>query len=477
MVDYVKSLGFILILSCLIGVAYAGTAGEESGEGALIESPFILEDENSVADATEVWNRVDDTSLLTEELESLIQQNSLSRIAVGSAEVQAGGTVTVPISVANLTAAEGIGFWIFFDPAYLEVTNVLARAGVTTNTSLNYNVTQFHPGEVFLRVAMTHDALNVGTTPVAVADITFKSKTGVAGETELFFGNAEWSHDFLNVPFAFMDGGVITLLPPELPDLTGYLDPAPPDFIKKYKNGTIFMDPTFVIRNIGRAGVNQEFDVRVTFVGESANYTIRTPIGVNSNFTIYTDITIDPTYSGTNVVEAPDTGSVTLYITAGGDIAPGQKQIAININPEHVVEEIRYDNNFIETQTTLTYPDLLPVLETVLVEGLASSNTTINDNMIPGTHKVTYGVKNDGDVYAVPTYLRVARDGVNTFYSIPALQPGENWTQSETITLDKTKSAKTYTVEVNSQGPQQQEATERIHHPDQGQQSKTITSQ
>lgn len=476
MAEITKCIAFILILSCFIGVACADTAGEESGEVALIESPLISDSGNdtSVGYPTEGMYSGNQTDLKTS-MDLLVEQNAESRIVVGSAAVDSGGTVEIPVSVANLTGAEGIGFMIFFDPQYVEVVTV-EETGATTNTSLTYNVTEYQGYEAFLNVAMTHDSLNVGVTPVSVAMITFKAKTGIYGYTEFYIGNAEWSYDFVPVQFNSMQSGLLTINPPDLPDLTGYLNPPPPEFIKKYENGTIFMDPTFVIGNIGEVGLDQDFDVQVSFVGKTANYTVKDSIAVDSNFTIYTDVTIDPTYSGTNVVEEPGTDSVKLWITAGGDISLGMKTISININPDQVVEEIRYDNNYIETDATVTYPDLLPVLETELVTGLSSSNTTIDENVIPGTHLVTYGVENDGNVFAVPTYLRVARDGVDTFHSIPALQPGENWTLTEEITLDKTKNAETFTVEVNSAGTNGQSPTERILHPDQGQQSKTITS-
>lgn len=489
MAEITKCIAFILILSCFIGVACAGTAGDESGKVALIDGPLSSDSGNDTSggNPTEGMYSGSQTDLKTS-IASLIEQNEESLIAVGSASVDSGETVVIPVSVANLTGAEGIGFMIFFDPQCVEVVNVQATPGATTNPSLMYNVTQFHGFEGILNVSMTHDSLDVGVTPVSVAMITFRAKTRIyepvvyeAMEyegTELYIGNAEWSHEFGSVEFNFMQSGFLTINPPDLPDLIGYLNPTPPEFIKKYENGTIFMDPTFVIGNVGKVGVDQDFVVQVSFVGETANYTIRNPIPVDSNFTIYTDVTIDPLYSGTNVIEEPGSDSVKLWITAGGDISPGEKTISININPDELVEEIRYDNNYFETWATVTYPDLLPVLETELVKGLSSSDTTINEDVIPGTHRVTYGVKNDGNVFAVPTYLRVNRDGVDTFYSIPALQPGENWTRTDPVfALDKTKTAKTYTVEVNSAGSAGQDPTERILDPDQGQLSKTLTSE
>ncbi|MBR1368848.1 hypothetical protein RJ53_04705 [Methanocalculus chunghsingensis] len=487
-----RFLAVAVIICCLIGVAYAGANGNDTEEGGYSDPPyFVLNDEYGA----DVPKQTDSTSL-----QALIDQNSDATIRIGSDEVPAGQTVDIPVSVANVTGVEGVGFLIFFESEMVDIEDVVVAPGLPSGTLVTYNVTHFGeedygeeyeyytgPGyhhESLLRVAVTipsETPLNIGATPQDIVLITVRAESGVSGEAWLDFNWAEWSHGFDAVDFDWekMHSGVVTILPPELPDLAVH-EIISPDHIKKYKNGTIMMDPTFVIRNVGRAPVNQDFKIRMTFVDRSENWELLGyTIPVNSNFTIYTAITLDPSSSITHVRVADDGPDYqVLEITHGVDISTGMKKIAIEINPEpRAFEEIRYDNNYHEMQAWVTYPDLVPVLDTTLIEGLPSSQTVINADVIPGTHRVTYGVSNDGDVSAVPTYLRVARDGVNEFISVPALAPGENWTASETIQLDKTKGTKTYTVEVNSRGQAQEEPTERILYPDQGQVSKTITSE
>ncbi|MCQ1537747.1 hypothetical protein FTO68_01905 [Methanocalculus taiwanensis] len=482
-----KTIALILIFSCLIGIAFAGTGGEEVEAGIPTGTLFSTTDEETGFDDLEqadpdVLTAGDDQAELN--FEALVQQNADSKLALGSVTVEGGQNAEILVSVANLTGATGIGFDVMFDPTVLGVENVTATPQAPVNTSVTWHVETYHFHEGFLRVSMTHDSLTVGQTPLAVAKITFNTTRVDEEVTRELWPQGEWSAtEFDPVPFRYSVPGTVTITPPPppvLPDLTGVLDPAPPQFVKKYQNGSIFLDPTFVIRNIGLAPVteSEDFDVDVFFVGQKGSWTLTERIDAGSNFTLKTDASI---YNDSRPIEVRQRGRIpgvetTLVIEAGADISIGLKEIAIHINPDRRVEEIRYDNNNLSTQVTLTYPDLQPVLDTELIQGISSSETVIHENVLPGTHRVTYGVENDGGVFSVPTYLRVARDGVNTFYSIPALQPGENWTQSETITLDKTKGTKTYSVEVNSYGPAQEEPTERILHPDQGQLSKTITS-
>ena len=70
---------------------------------------------------------------------------------------------------------------------------------------------------------------------------------------------------------------------------------------------------------------------------------------------------------------------------------------------------------------------------------------------MPGTYTITYGVENIGNVYAVATKLNFTNQGASTIYDVPALQPGETWTQTLTgVSIGS--SAKFFSVTVNSNG-------------------------
>ncbi len=480
-----KTIALILIFSCLIGIAFAATGGEEVEAGIPEGTLFSTTDEETgdVQEQTDpdVLTAGEDQAELN--FEELVQQNADSKLAFNSVTVEGGQNAKILVSVANLTGATGIGFDVFFDPTVLRVEDVTATAQAPANTSVTWDVDVFEEyNEGILNVSLTHDSLTVGTTPRAIAEITFNTTSVEEEVVQELWPWGEWSvAEFEPEQFMYTEMGQVTITPPpppQLPDLT-VREIISPDHIKKFKNGTIIMDPTFVMGNIGLEPVNEDFKINVSFLDSGEEWNIEGyTIPVDSNFTVYTDIRLDPSYSGTNVVENRGTNSLTLEITHGVDIAPGVKSISIELNPvPRAFEEIRYDNNHYQMQAEVAYPDLVPVLETSLIEGISSSQTVINGDVVPGTHMVTYGVRNNAPgVYSVPTYLRIGRDGVNEVVSIPALQPGENWTANETIQLDKTKSTKTYTIEVNSAGPEQQEPTERIKNPDQGQLSKTITS-
>jgi len=466
MKHYVQILIMCILSICLIGgVAAAGTEGATAPEnGSMTVAPGLD------VEPTETEASLDEDLPAAAEETVAAPPNPASTIIFGSATVEAGEPAVIPVSVANIDEIEGIGVWVFYGQGVGTVKSV-NLTGPLAGANLTYMAD--HPGH--LQFAITTTApFTVGAAPVQIAEIHFDTYRETPGNYSLY-PEATYSTEFNESHFEHVTEGWLNTTPPPLPDLVGYLDPAPPQYVKKYSNGTIYMNPTFVIGNIGRAGVTDEIVTQVTFVGESENYTITDDIAAGANYTIFTDITIDPNYSGTEVVEVKETGSVTLIITAGADISPGTKQISIDINPDRTIEEIRYDNNFIEAQTTVTCTDLRPVLDITLVSGLSSSNTTIQEDVVPGTYRVTYGVENIAPgVDSEPTWLRVSKNGVNETYDVPALRPGDNWTMTETINLDRYAGSVTYTVEANAAGPNGEKPKEWIKNPDSGTVSKTI---
>ena len=466
MKHYVQILIMCILSICLIGgVAAAGTEGATAPEnGSMTVAPGLD------VEPTETEASLDEDLPAAAEETVAAPPNPASTIIFGSATVEAGEPAVIPVSVANIDEIEGIGVWVFYGQGAGTVKSV-NLTGPLAGANLTYMAD--HPGH--LQFAITTTApFTVGAAPVQIAEIHFDTYRETPGNYSLY-PEATYSTEFNESHFEHVTEGWLNTTPPPLPDLVGYLDPAPPQYVKKYSNGTIYMNPTFVIGNIGGAGVTDEIVTQVTFVGESEEYKITDDIAAGANYTIFTDITIDPNYSGTEVVEVKETGSVTLIITAGAEISPGTKQISIDINPDRTIEEIRYDNNFIEAQTTVTYTDLRPVLDITLVSGLSSSNTTIQEDVVPGTYRVTYGVENRAPgVDSEPTWLRVSKNGVNETYDVPALRPGDNWTMTETINLDRYAGSVTYTVEANAAGPNGDEPKERIKNPDSGTVSKTI---
>jgi len=468
MTRYAQILILCILSICLIGgvVAAAGTDGVTAPEnGSMMVAPGLD------VEPAETETPLDEEIPAAAGETVTAAPNPASTIILGSATVEAGKPAVIPVKVANLTEIEGIGGWVFYNQGAGTVTSV-NLTGPLAGADLTYNAD--HPGHLQFAITTT-EPFTAGATPVQIAEIRFDTYRETPGNYTLY-PEATYSTEFNESYFEHAVEGWLNTTPPPLPDLVGYLDPAPPQYIKKYSNGTIYMNPTFVIGNIGVAGVTDDIVTMVAFVGERANYTVNDDIAAGGNYTIFTDITIDPSYTGAlNVVEVKGTGSVKLIITAGGDISPGNKQVSIDINPDHTIEELRYDNNFIEAQTTVTYTDLRPILDITQISGLSSSNTTIQEDVLPGTYRVTYGVENRAPgVYSEPTWLRVSKNGVNTTYEIPALQPGENWTKNETINLDRYAGSVTYTVKANAAGRSGEDPKERIKYPDSGTVSKTI---
>ncbi|HIJ07347.1 dockerin type I domain-containing protein [Methanocalculus sp.] len=403
--------------------------------------------------------------------EELVQQNADSKLAFNSVTVEGGQNAQILVSVANLTGATGIGFKVWFDPTVLGVEDVTATAQAPANTSVTWNVETYGSYEGFLHVAMTHDSLTVGTTPRAIAEITFNT-TSVEEEVvqELSPFNAEWSAtEFDSVPFRYSVPGSVTITPPELPDLTGYLDPAPPDYVKKYENGTVFLDPTFVIWNVGKLPVDKSFNVEITIAGYTATREIDDPeyrkqIDINGKYPINTKVTLDPTRTGEDEIQkqSDPLGRFVNYTILSNKSLWGEYDISIEINPEpRAFNEITFSNNTVTKKINVTYPDLQPVLYATLKGQPEQSdpkeiNLMGQEQLEPGTYLVTYGVENKGNVYAVPTYFKATRDGAildNGPVLVDTLQPGENKTWTKEITLSRTNPQTTFVVEVNANDP------------------------
>jgi hypothetical protein len=128
-----------------------------------------------------------------------------------------------------------------------------------------------------------------------------------------------------------------------------------------------------------------------------------------------------------------------MTVTTGGTSQSETTPSGSSIDVNDVVDEIDEENNYVKIQVEITYPDLVPVWEMELVSGASSSNTTILDTSIaPGTWRVTFGAKNIGNVFAFPTTLYYSvNGGVPQAYSVPRLEPGENWTKTVNIDVGR----------------------------------------
>ncbi|WP_128693833.1 CARDB domain-containing protein [Methanoculleus taiwanensis] len=289
-----------------------------------------------------------------------------------------------------------------------------------------------------------------------LADFKMKAVGDVGDKTEFaaYYHIQKWYYPRENVtistPFASIVNGEVTIVSPAGADLRGYLVDAPA-YIKKYADGHLNFTTTMVIENVGTVGVTEDFKIEGGFGSQKTNITITDDIAAGGKLTYHMTMNVIPGYPETSVVMGGSGSERTYVITTGGDISVGDYSIGLGIDVDNEVEEVNEENNYVTHQAAITKPDLIPVLSTELTAGLPSSETTIQEEVVPGTYNVTYGVRNIGNVYAVATKLNFTNQGASTIYNVPALQPGESWTQTLTgVAIGS--SQKAFTVTVNSDG-------------------------
>jgi len=248
---------------------------------------------------------------------------------------------------------------------------------------------------------------------------------------------------------ASLENGLISITVPDKADLIGILVD-PPQYVKKYTDGSLRFNQTMIIENIGSKAVTKDFQVEAKFGSSKESFTVVDDIAPGANITYHMTMNVVPDYGDTRV-DIRDQGYEKFYtVSTAGDIEEGSYRIGLNIDVDNVIDEIDKTNNHKEILVEITRPDLIPIWEMEFVHGPPSSNTTILDTSVaPGIWKVTFGVKNIGNVYAIPTTLNYSMTGkIPQIHSVQQLGPNENWT--ETATIDVGRAITEYFIEVNA---------------------------
>ncbi|MFY1645298.1 hypothetical protein ACK11Z_16330, partial [Methanoculleus bourgensis] len=216
----------------------------------------------------------------------------------------------------------------------------------------------------------------------------------------------------------------ISITVPEKADLNGNLVPWP-DYVKKYADGSLHFTQTMVIENTGNKAVTEDFDIRGTFCSKEAEFPVSGGIAPGENITYHVTMHVKPDHEGgTRISMIGGQEHERRYdVTTRGDVQTGNHTIALQIDVNDVIDEIDKDNNYVEADVVVTYPDLVPVWKMEYVGGPSSSNTTILDTShAPGTWKITFGAENIGKVFADPTTLNfTVGEGAPTVYTVPKL--------------------------------------------------------
>jgi len=371
--------------------------------------------------------------------------------------IDAGSQEVLPIMVRSLDNAEGAYVWAGWNSTVINVTsvslNATARdAGVTLEESGIYSdvYDNISTGRLY---AYVENLTKLNTASwTALLDLTVKANTN-SGRTPVDIFGTAYTIPRENVsivyPPASLENGQISITVPEKADLRGILV-NPPQYVKKYADGSLHFTQTMVIENIGTKAVTEDFAVEAEFGSSKESFTISDDIAPGANVTYHMTMNVVPGH-GEADVRITSQGHERWYnVTTGGNISVGDYSIGLGIDVNNVVDEIDEENNYEKIQVEITRPDLIPVWEMELASGASSSNTTILDTSIaPGTWRVTFGAKNIGNVFAFPTTLYYSvNGGVPQAYSVPRLEPGENWTK--TVNIDVGRTPTIYRVEVNA---------------------------
>lgn len=385
--------------------------------------------------------------------------------------IDAGSQKELPIMVRSLNGADEAFTWAEWNSTLINVISVslnatAQNAGVTLDDCWYYSDEPV--GYLNARLGNMANLNTASWTPVL--DLTIKANA-MAGQTPMTISGTAYTiprEDVLIVyPAATLEGGAISVITAQKADLRGTLiDPL--RYVKKYADNSLHFTQTMVIENIGTKTVTENFKIQGEFGSSKANITVPDDIAPGANITYHMTVNVVPDYGETDVI-LEDRGYEKFYtVTTGGNISLGDYEIGLGIDVDNAVDEINEENNYVQTRAEITRPDLVPIWRPEgLVSGIPSSNTTILDidtSLAPGTWDIAIGAKNDGDVFALPTTLHYSvNGGTPQPYSVPGLEPDEEWTT--TIRIDVNRTPAVYRVEVNANRTEEAETdyTNNIH--------------
>jgi|GEM_PF-7034245 len=173
------------------------------------------------------------------------------------------------------------------------------------------------------------------------------------------------------------------------PDLVGQIDV--PRYIKKMKNDTVFVEAEFMIENIGWGAVNEPFTLNITYLEYSATVELSESISPGDNVTFRIIAKVWP--GGPSDAQVSFSG-YNITIEKGGNISLGDKTVKVFIDSNDYIEELDETNNNVTVTSSVTRPDLIPILQIPEME-----------LMPPASYELQVGAKNLGDVDADETLL------------------------------------------------------------------------
>ena len=358
--------------------------------------------------------------------------------------IEGASTAKYPIEVKLPVGAKEIWAPFTYDAAYFNVTAVVINATANTTYGASIIATNLYPTGGQVNIGNTQELPTTQFTPVV--DVSFKTFTqyGITPFSLMDYGSlpnykvsSPTSGIIVTYPFKTVTHGNVTVTPKLMPDLVGEIIDAP-KFVKKWKDDSLHFNTTFAVHNIGYSDVTNDFEIQGRLGNTTQKIDITDDIPAHQTLMMYMKMNVIPNLPETEVKVLSQGLNKYYTINTSGDIGVGSYNIGIGIDVNNAVGEVNETNNDVNTTAPITRPDLIPTSYIQFVS--SSGSTVVNSFEAPGTYTINYGVKNMGDVFAVPTSMNVTIAGTKKIYDVPVLQPGAMYNLSQSIQITKTSS-------------------------------------
>ncbi|NLA25721.1 MAG: hypothetical protein GX879_12220, partial [Bacteroidales bacterium] len=221
-----------------------------------------------------------------------------------SGTVDAGSQRVLPITVKSLKNAKEAYIYTEWNQTIINVTSVSLNAtaqaaGVTLNDWDLYRYEAF--GYLYAYIGNMSNLNTASWTPLL--DLTVKANA-TSGRTPMNISGNLYMFPRENVEImyrpALLENGQISITAPNKADLRAVLLD-PPQYVKKYADGSLHFDQTMIIENIGSKAVTEDFKVEARFGSTSEAFTITGGIAPGANITYYMTMNVVPGYGKTEV--------------------------------------------------------------------------------------------------------------------------------------------------------------------------------
>jgi hypothetical protein len=135
-----------------------------------------------------------------------VVSSSAESISIGSATTPPNSTITIPISVANVTNISGISFYMLYNSSVVAVSSVSANESFV-GSSITLNIDNPNGNT---NIVLTNSNLISAPAETPVIDIAFNITGGSGSSTSLDLQNVEFSDVLLNpyTPAVVVDGQI-----------------------------------------------------------------------------------------------------------------------------------------------------------------------------------------------------------------------------------------------------------------------------